>query len=63
MRGNIFSSGDNASHAITFAPGGDTLLVSDNIFQGKVRTIAPTTGCTNVIIRGNIYEDLQDHSK
>ena len=54
VRGNIFISGDHASHAIKFAPGGDTLLVSDNIFQGKVRTIAPTTGCTNVTIRRNV---------
>lgn len=54
VRGNIFISGDHASHAITFAPGGDTLLVSDNIFRGKVRTIAPATGCTNVTIRGNV---------
>jgi hypothetical protein len=54
VRGNIFISGDHASHAIKFAPGGDTLLVSDNIFRGKVRTIAPTTGCTNVTIRGNV---------
>ena len=58
MRGNIFISGDHALHAITFAPGGDTLLVSDNIFRGKARTIAPTTGCTNVTIRGNVGADL-----
>jgi hypothetical protein len=58
VRGNIFSSGDNASHAITFAPGGDTLLVSENIFQGKVRTIGPATGCTNVTIRGNVGAEL-----
>ena len=54
VRGNIFSSGDKASHAITFAPGGDTLLLTDNIFQGKVRTIAPATGCTNVTVRQNV---------
>ena len=54
VRGNIFISGDHASHAITFAPGGDTLLVTDNIFQGQARTIEPTTGCTNVTIRGNV---------
>jgi len=54
VRGNIFTSGDHALHAITFAPGGDTLLVSDNIFQGKVRTIAPATICTNVTICGNV---------
>jgi hypothetical protein len=58
VRGNIFISGDNASHAITFAPGGDTLLVSENIFQGKVRTIAPATDCTNVTIHGNVGAQL-----
>jgi hypothetical protein len=58
VRGNIFTSGDNASHAITFAPGGDTLLLTDNIFQGKVRNIAPATGCTNVTIRGNVGAEL-----
>lgn len=58
VRGNIFTSGDNASHAITFAPGGDTLLVTDNIFRGSVRTIAPTTGCTNVTIRSNVGAEL-----
>ena len=39
-RPNIFISGDHASHAIKFAPVDDTLHVSDNIFRGKVRTIA-----------------------
>ena len=58
VRGNIFTSGDNASHAITFAPGGDTLLLTDNIFQGKVRTIAPATGCTNLTIRDNVGAEL-----
>ena len=46
---------DRVAHfGFTFAPGGDTLLVTDNIFQGKVRTIAPATGCTNVTVRQNV---------
>jgi hypothetical protein len=53
LRGNIFTSGSQASHAITFAPGGDTILVTDNIFSGPVRDIAPVTGCENVTIRSN----------
>jgi hypothetical protein len=53
VRGNIFTSGPHAKHAITFAPGGDTILVTDNIFSGPVRDIAPATGCENVIIRRN----------
>jgi len=62
VRGNIFSSGDKASHAITFAPGGDTLLLTDNIFQGKVRTIAPATGCTNVTVRQNVGATLMNET-
>ena len=54
VRGNIFTSGPNAEHAITFAPGGDTILVADNIFGGPVRDIAPAEGCENVTIRGNV---------
>lgn len=54
VRGNIFTSGPDASHAITFAPGGDTILVSDNIFSGPVRDIAPVANCENVTIRNNV---------
>lgn len=63
VRGNIFISGDHASYAITFAPGGDTLLVSDNIFQGKVQTIATAPDCTNVTIRRNVGVDQPNASK
>ncbi len=54
VRGNIFTSGPNAEHAITFAPGGDTILVTDNIFSGPVRDIAPAVGCGNVTLRNNV---------
>ena len=54
VRGNLFTSGPCAEHAITFAPGGDTILVTDNIFKGEVRDIAPPEGCENVVIRGNL---------
>ena len=53
VRGNIFTSGPHATHAITFAPGGDTLLVTDNIFRGSARTIGPLNGCEKVTIRDN----------
>lgn len=59
VRGNIFTSGNAATHAITFAPGGDTLLVADNIFRGPIRSIVPAVGCTNVTIRGNIGAEMQ----
>ncbi len=54
VRGNIFTSGPDAEHAITFAPGGETILVTDNIFSGSVRDIPPAAGCQNVTIRGNV---------
>lgn len=53
VRGNLFTSGPHATHAMTFAPGGDTILVTDNIFSGSVRDIAPAVRCENVTIRGN----------
>jgi Periplasmic copper-binding protein (NosD) len=54
VKGNVFTSGPSATHAITFAPGGDTILVTDNIFSGPARDIAPVTGCENVTIRDNV---------
>jgi hypothetical protein len=59
VRGNTFISGGHASHAITFAPGGDTILVADNLFGGPIRDIAPVTGCDNVTIRGNVESAAQ----
>ena len=53
IHGNIFTSGPHAEHAITFAPGGDTILVTDNLFAGPIRDIPPVVGCQNVTIRGN----------
>lgn len=53
VRGNIFISGDHASHAITFAPGGETLNVEGNTFRGTVRTISVADECKNVTIRQN----------
>jgi hypothetical protein len=54
IRGNVFTSGSHATHALTFAPGGDTILVSDNVFAGPVRDIPAPEGCTNVTIRDNL---------
>lgn len=54
IRGNVFTSGSHATHAITFAPGGDTILVCDNVFVGPVRDIPAPEGCTNVTIRDNL---------
>jgi hypothetical protein len=54
VRGNIFTSGPNAVHALTFAPGGDTILVADNVFSGPVRTLPTPAGCENLTIRNNL---------
>ncbi len=44
VRKNNFTSGPNASHATTFAPGGETILIADNIFAGPMRSIPETLG-------------------
>ncbi len=54
VRGNIFSTGPEAQHAITIAPGGDTISIADNVFAGPVRSIPETQGCESVSIRNNI---------
>jgi nitrous oxidase accessory protein NosD len=53
VRNNIFITGPEASHAIEFHSGGDTLSVTGNVFAGAQRTIAVGSGCTNVVIRDN----------
>lgn len=53
VQGNVFTSGPNASAAITFAPGGETLLVADNVFSGPVRTVPVPDGCVGITIRDN----------
>ena len=59
IRGNVFTSGPDASYAITFAPGGSSLIVADNIFRGPIRTIAPPTGCQDVLIHDNLGAQVQ----
>jgi len=54
IRGNVFTSGPHATHAITFAPGGDALLVADNIFRGPAHDVVASDDCTNVEIRGSL---------
>jgi hypothetical protein len=54
VRDNIFVSGDHATAAITFAPGGDTLTVTGNLFRGKACNIPVPAGCDNLTIRDNI---------
>lgn len=53
VRDNIFITGPEASHAIQFHGGGDTLSVTGNVFSGQRRTIEVSAGCSNVVIRDN----------
>jgi hypothetical protein len=53
LKGNVFVSGPRAEHAITFAAGGDTIIVADNVFSGEARTIFAAEGCSQVTIRNN----------
>jgi hypothetical protein len=52
VRGNVFTSGHHARNAIAFAPGGESMIVKDNVFRGEVRTIY---GLDDV--RGSVVED------
>ena len=54
LRNNRFISGPNARHAMTFMPGGSKIVVQGNRFEGPVRDIPPTTGCSGVDISGNL---------
>ena len=53
VRGNVFTSGPDAEHAIALKPGGDQIRIMDNIFLGAVRDISGAAGCENVSIREN----------
>jgi hypothetical protein len=54
IRGNIFTSGPHAEHAISFADGGDTILVTDNIFDGSVSDIVAGKDCRDLTIQDNL---------
>ena len=54
VRDNIFVTGANASHAILFHPGGEAIMVTDNVFSGEKRTIQVEPGCKDITIRDNL---------
>lgn len=54
VRDNIFVTGPEASHAIRFQSGGDTLLVTGNVFRGGTRAIEVERGCADVTIGDNV---------
>lgn len=53
LRDNVFVTGPEATHAITFAPGGENILVTNNIFRGNTRTLPQPAGCTHIVIKAN----------
>ena len=53
LRDNVFVTGSEATHAITFAPGGENILLTGNSFRGSVRSMPPAAGCTNVVFQSN----------
>jgi hypothetical protein len=53
IRGNTFTSGANAAHALLFEPGGRDITVTANKFDGPVRSVAPTLGCSGVTFNDN----------
>lgn len=59
IRGNIFTSGPQAEHAISFADGGDTILVTDNIFDGSVSDIVAGEDCRDLTIRNNLQRSTK----
>jgi hypothetical protein len=53
VRGNVFTSGTGAAHAIALHPGGTGIQIIGNIFTGSVRDIAGAGGCEDVKIGDN----------
>ncbi len=53
LRDNVFVSGPEATHALTFAPGGDHLVVTNNTFRGSIRTLPQPIGCSPIFILSN----------
>jgi hypothetical protein len=58
VRDNLFVTGPEAAHALTFAAGGSSLVVTNNVFRGSVRTLPTPSGCTNVVLTANAGLEL-----
>lgn len=54
LRDNLFVTGAAAADAVTFAAGGEGLLVSGNLFRGPRRTLRVAPGCKDVTLRDNV---------
>lgn len=53
VRDNIFVTGPECEETLGFAPSGHTIIVEGNVFEGPVRSIRVSEGCTGVRIANN----------
>lgn len=53
IRDNIFVTGPECAETIGFAESGHTIIVEGNVFDGPVRTVRVSEGCTDVRIANN----------
>ncbi len=60
IQNNIFTSGQFAKSAISFAPGGSGILVTGNIFRGPKTEIEVAPECQDVRIHNNL--GAKDHT-
>ncbi len=51
---NLFVTGPDAAAAMSFAPGGDGLLLSDNMFRGQTAKLIIPADMQNVTVRDNV---------
>ncbi len=54
IRDNLFTTGPEASEAITFARNGSDILVEDNVFTGHAKGIIVEQGVKNIHFRDNL---------
>ncbi|MHB8994816.1 MAG: NosD domain-containing protein [Armatimonadota bacterium] len=53
IRDNIFVTGPECAETMGFAENGNTLMVEGNVFEGPVRTVRVSDGCSDVRIERN----------
>ena len=54
MRGNIIETGEQASAAVAFNPGGRDIVLESNVFRGTVREVHVAAGCETPHMHGNV---------
>ena len=58
LSNNLFDTGPECGEAITFADGGNDILIEGNIFEGPARAVRVAKGCANVNIGRNPNMEL-----